>query len=240
MNEVIYSDVSVKLLSDEPVQVNQKGSWTLTFTAGESGLGTGSAVLVSMPHGFTAPQIDTPEAPGYVALGEMRTEAGLALAVGALPGIEPEVVTHSLSVCLIVERTQMRSGESFQLVYGDAFATAFAGSATFHTLVCVDGHAGSERFLPVKNPPVLRVQSGDLAQLEVVAPAGAQPGTPVELRVIGRDDLGNRCAGWRGWFRVEAEDEGVLIPASQRNEDTLGEGVTLDVGLSDRASGVVR
>lgn len=244
MNEIRYAEGRVSLLQSTPVRVNQRGHWTLVFTAGESGLNPGASLLVAVPQGFTAPQIDNPLAPGYVRIAEKTTGAEIALSAGRLPGDSEVDMDGETGIFLIVERAPVKNGESFQLLYGagegEAFASAFAGEAIFGVWICAEGRAEEARFLPLKQQPALQVQSGDLAQLEVIAPSGGQPGTPLEMRAIGRDLLGNRCMGWRGWFRVETSAQGIMVPASQRNEDLTGEGVTLDVGLSDRLSGVVR
>ena len=244
MNNTPYADGVVTILPDDPVTVNQTGTWTLTFTAGENGLGPGSTLRINIPHGFTPPQIDSPRAPGYVQITKKTTQAEFAIAIGRSPGDGPAILTADTGLFLIVERTPVQNGEHFCLSYGSetspVFVSALAGSASFQIWICADPLATGDRFLPLRTWPTLNVVASDLKQLEVIAPSGGQPGTPLEIRVIGRDDLGNRCIGWRGWFRVETDTDGILIPASQRNEDNTGEGVALDVGLSDRLTGSFR
>ncbi len=244
MNDIRYATGRVTLMPATPVQVNQQGRWTLVFTAGEGGWDAGTTMYISMPQGFTAPQIDNPLSPGFVQITEKTTQADVSVAVGRVPGETKEDVNADMGIYLFVERAQIKNNETFHLVYGagdgQAFAPSFAGLASFPVWICVDGRALPDRFLPVKNAPVLPTVARDLGQLEVLAPSGGQAGMPLTMRVIGRDVLGNRCVGWRGWFRMESDVQGVLIPASQRNEDTTGEGALLDVGFSDRLTGVVR
>lgn len=244
MNEIRYATGRVTLAPDTPTQVRQQGRWTLVFTAGEGGWEPGTMLYVSIPQGFTTPQADHPDAPGYVQIAEKTSQAELSVAIGQVPGESEDGVNSEMGIYLFVERAPIKNNESFHLVYGAgeglAFASSFSGMAQFDVWVCADGRAAPPRFLPLKNTPILPVISGALAQLEVIAPSGGKPGIPLVLRVVGRDVLGNRCVGWRGWFRAETDAQGVMIPASQRNEDATGEGVTLDVGFSDRLTGVVR
>ncbi|MFT5369244.1 MAG: hypothetical protein ACI8V2_004219 [Candidatus Latescibacterota bacterium] len=241
MNNATFADGSVTVSPDTAACINQPGRWALTFTAGENGLGLGDVIHIEIPQGFTPPQIDNPNAPGFVTISEKKTEAQFALSVGRVPGETTEDFNSDTGLYLIIEHAPIRNGESFQLLYGagesQAFAPTFSGIVSFTVQIRTQAETN---YLPIRQNPVLTITANKLTQLEVIAPSGGHPGTPLALRVIGRDDINNRCIGWRGWFRVETDAEGVLIPASQRNEDTTGEGVTLDVGLSDRSHGVVR
>ncbi|MBT4140416.1 MAG: DUF3604 domain-containing protein [Candidatus Latescibacteria bacterium] len=244
MNEATFADGTVTLSPDTPVCVNQQGRWTLTFTAGENGLDLGDIIHIEIPQGFTPPQIENPKAPGFITISEKNTEAHFALSVGRVPGETIEDFNSDTGLYIIIERAPIRNGESFQLTYGagesQAFAPTFSGNVAFSVRIRTKDNAAETAYLSIRQNPSLTITAQELTHLEIIAPSGGHPGTPLELRVIGRDDIGNRCVGWRGWFRVETDAEGVLIPASQRNEDTTGEGVTLDVGLSDRSQGIVR
>lgn len=244
MNEATFADGTATLSPDTPIKVNDQGRWTLTFTAGENGLNLGDIVHIEIPHGFTPPQKDNAKAPGFVALGEKTTQAEFALSIGRVPGDSAETFNADTSIYIFIERAPVRNGESFQIIYGagetQAFAPTFSGQVSFEVQIRTRSESADINFEPIRQQPTLTIAANALAHLEVIAPSQGQPGTPLEMRVIGRDDIQNRCIGWRGWFRVETDAEGVLIPASQRNEDTTGEGVALDVGLSDRSKGIIR
>ena len=244
MNEATYADGTATLSPDTPIPIQQQGQWTLTFTAGEHGLGLGDVIHIEIPQGFTPPQTDNPNAPGFVSLAEKTTQANLAISIGRVPGETIEDFNKDTGLYLIVEHAPIRNAESFQLCYGagpaQAFAPTFSGTVSFTIQIRKQSDSDETTFLPIRQQPTLTITAKALAQLEVLAPSAGHPGTPLELRVIGRDEINNRCIGWRGWFRVETDADGVLIPASQRNEDTTGEGVTLDVGLSDRSKGIIR
>ncbi|MDA0711150.1 MAG: DUF3604 domain-containing protein [bacterium] len=242
MNKTTFADATVTVSPDSAIRVNQQGRWELTFTAGENGLGLGDVIHIEIPHGFSPPQMHNPLAPGFITLGKKTTQASFAVSVGRVPGEISEHFNVETGLYLIVEDAPIRNGESFLLSYGSgngkAFAPPLSGLASFAVHILTrDSQTG---YLPIRRNPGVSVVSGDLSHLEVLAPSGGQRSTPLELRVIGRDEANNRCVGWRGWFRIETDAEGILIPASQRNEDLTGEGVTLDVGISDRSSGIVR
>ena len=121
-----------------------------------------------------------------------------------------------------------------------AFASAYAGPAPFQVYICLEGRAFPERFFPIREFPTLEVKSRDLSHFEVTVPSAVEPETPVALRVVARDDLENWSTGWSGWLDVESNTKGVRVPVPQKYEDTEGEGVTVDVSLSDVSDGPVR
>ena len=108
MNDTPYAEGVITILPDDPVTVNQTGKWTLTFTAGESGLELGSTLRIDVPHGFTPPQIGNPHAPGYVQITSKTTQAEFAIAIGRLPGDGPAILTADTGLFLIVERAPVK------------------------------------------------------------------------------------------------------------------------------------
>ena len=178
MAESEVTDGVVTLSPDAPVKIGSLGCWTLTFTAGEADLLPGTAVYMGVPHGFTPPQIDQPEAPGYVALANVPASLSVAVAVGTAPGdslFTALQTDREMGILLFIERGPLRTGEHFQVVYGagsgQAFVSSFAGDAPFQVFVCTNEAADLERFLPVEHAPVLSVLADALAHLEVIAPS---------------------------------------------------------------------
>ena len=143
-----------------------------------------------------------------------------------------------------MERAPLKPSDRLNLVYGAgpgmAFASAYAGPAPFQVYICLEGRAFPERFFPIREFPTLEVKSRDLSHFEVTVPSAVELETPVALRVVARDDLENWSTGWSGWLDVESNTKGVRVPVPQKYEDTEGEGVTVDVSLSDVSDGPVR
>ncbi len=67
MEENDSIDGTATISPDEPVVAGTPGSWTLTYTVGEDGIQPGGAVRLTIPKGFTPPQMDHPGGPGFVS-----------------------------------------------------------------------------------------------------------------------------------------------------------------------------
>ncbi len=223
------------------------GCWTLVFKVGGDTLPPGAAIRISVPHGFTPPQIDDPEAPGYVSVRTSNPAVALVLSVETAWGEGVDAHTgqdRNFGVLLLVERAPLKPEETVTLIYGagpgQVYASPFAGQASFRVSLCPDGRAYPERFFPIRTFPAFDVISEDPHCLEVIAPSQGEAGAPLDLRVMIRDRMGNRCSGWSGWFKVDADAEGVQAPVSQRQEDANGDGILLRVGLPEELKGPVR
>ncbi len=242
-----YAEASASISPDGPVQVGAAGSWSLTFTMWDDTLPPGAAIRISIPHGFTAPQIDSPDAPGYVRASASNPDVRLVLSAepASEGGFDPfKGSDGDAGILVVLDGEALRAEESVSVTYGvgtgAAHASAFCGPARFRMYVCREGGTHRERFVPLAESPALMVSSGGLRRLEVIAPSSGEAGGDLSLCVVGRDALGNRCVGWSGWFSVESDTENLRVPAVQRHDDPNGEGVRLVVGLPDGLSGPVR
>ncbi|HCR15877.1 MAG TPA: hypothetical protein DIU35_00195 [Candidatus Latescibacteria bacterium] len=247
MADVKYADGTVAVTPDNRVGAGDLGEWDLVFTLEEEPLPPGSAIRISMPQGFSPPQIDNPDAPGFVSASGSSGSSSISVSVDPFTAGEFDLHTgqgRTTGVTLYVERAPLKPQDRVTLAYGSsagkAYASSFSGLATFEVFVCTDGRAYPERFFPVSAFPSLEVTSGVPHSLEVSAPSKGEPGSPLALRAILRDRLGNRCVGWTGWFNIECDLPGVHIPASSRQEDHNGEGVLLPVSLGTDVQGVIR
>jgi hypothetical protein len=247
MADTKYADGTATVTPDDRISAGDLGEWNLVFALGEETLPPGSAIRISMPQGFTPPQMDNPEAPGYVSASVNSGTSAITVSVDSSTSGEFDFHTgrgRTGGVTLYVERAPLKPGDRVSLVYGSptgrTYASSFSGRATFEVFVCTDGRAYPDRFFPVRSFPAVEVANGSPHSLEVFAPCKGEPGAPLELRAVLRDRVGNRCTGWTGWFNIECDSPGVHIPASSRQEDEGGEGVLLPVSLGNNVSGVVR
>lgn len=233
-----FAEGTVKLNESRSVPAGEAGSWSVTYSVGESGLSPGSVIRVTIPTGFSAPQTDNPSALGHVSAQTGNIESALSIAVEPVPGeIEEDLREEAgdQAVYLFIERGPMRSGEQVVLNYGDgpgqAYASPYAGPAAFGVWVYSDPDQEDRRYQAVENVPVLDVLPGPVARLEAIAPSLVKPGERFSLRVVARDVLGNRCRGWSGWLSLTAGRTGVRLPPSRRHEDPEGRGVEIELVL---------
>ena len=242
-----YADGLIGITPADPIRAGDLGTWNLVMVLEEETLSPGSAIRISIPQGFSPPQVDNPLAPGFVSATVSSATSAVSLLVDPFTAGEFDLHTgqgRTNGVTLFVERAPLKPGDRVSLTYGSpqgkAFASSFSGKSTFEVYICVDGRAYPERFFPLRVFPSLVVTSGTPESLEVSAPSKGEPGAPLALRAILRDRMGNRCSGWTGWFNILSDSPSVQIPASSRQEDSDGKGVLLPVSLGTDVSGVVR
>lgn len=246
MNEPGISEGRATISPETPIPAGGSGAWTLAYVVGESGLSPGDVLRVTIPSGFSAPQTDSAETPGYVTVASGNIASLFRVAVEPLPGqidLDLREEAGAQAVYLILERGPLRSGETIQLTYGagagKAFASPYAGSAEF--AVWVSRREGDDvSFAPIAVSPAIEVQSGEISVFEAVAPSSVPPDSSYEVRLVARDALGNRCTGWAGWFAVKTESPDVSVPHTQRHEDPTGEGVLLSVQVGAERTEPVR
>ena len=148
-----FAEGTVKLNESRSVPAGEAGSWSVTYSVGESGLSPGSVIRVTIPTGFSAPQTDNPSAPGRVSAQTGNIESALSIAVEPVPGeIEEDLREEAgdQAVYLFIERGPMRSGEQVVLNYGDgpgqAYASPYAGPAAFGVWVYSDPDQEDRRY----------------------------------------------------------------------------------------------
>ena len=198
--------------SPERVQVSRPGRWTIHYEVGELGIAEGGMVYfqVSPFWGWSTPQVNRAEAPGYT---EVSTDAdGVAL--------ELRTLDQQLLGIGVTGRA-LSSGERLTIVYGagpaGARADRFAeGDSRFW--IAVDGDGDGVRKI-LADSPGIEVGSGPASRLLMTLTSTARPGEPVRLTLALLDAVGNallspeRAAerGFTGEIRLEAP-AGMEVP----------------------------
>lgn len=184
-----------RLLADEsgpdPVEAGGEGRWVFEYTAGPEGVAVGGAVYlqVSPFWGWSTPQIEVPEAPGFTTVS---TDA---------EGVElrPATVDRQLLAVEIAGRA-LSAGERIRIDYGaggpGATADRYAerGSPFWFA---VDGDGDGVRGL-VPRPPAVDVVAGPARGIVVTAPSVVRPGAPLRVVIALVDRAGNAFLPWRG------------------------------------------
>ena len=203
----------------DPIQAGGLGTWTLVYEAGPDGIAVGGMLFlqVSPFWGWSTPQVETDQAPGYTAVS---TEAeGVVL--------EAETLGQQL-LGIRVGGRPLASGERVRIVYGagprGARADRYAERAS-RFWISVDGDGDGARGL-LPDSPVTDVAPGAPERLVLTLPSVARPGEALSLTVAVLDGAGN------GWPVVEGEIAldaagGASLPA------------TVALGPEDRGRAVV-
>jgi len=214
-----------------PAVAGGTGTWTLVYEAGPHGVAVGGTVMlqVSPFWGWSTPQTEVPEAPGYTTV-ETAAE-GVTLESGTLDrqllGIE------------VAGRT-LRAGERIRIVYGAGPAGARAdrfAERESRFWIAVDGDGDGVRDF-VEDPPAVDVRPGPPAGLLLHLPATAQPGQEVALTVALVDAAGNAGVDFEGRVAFGEHADSVSLPRHVQIE--AGDGGATRVPLRVEEEGIVR
>ncbi len=167
-----------------PARAGAFGRWTIHYQAGELGVAEGGMVFlqVSPFWGWSTPQVERPQAPGYT---EVSTAA---------EGVEltPRTLDQQLLGIAVAGRALSR-GEQLKIVYGAGPAGARAdrfAERDSRFWIAVDGDGDGVRKVLADSPGV-DVGPGPAARLLLTLPSTARPGQSVRLTVAVLDAVGN-------------------------------------------------
>lgn len=210
------------------------GRFRLRFRAGSHGIAVGGALYlqVSPFWGWSDPQVQNPEAPGYT---RVSTPA---------PGVElsPALVDQQLLGITIGGRA-LAAGEEVEIVYGAGTSRArvdrFAEEGS-RFWIAVDGDGDGVRKI-LADSPAVDVGPGRPAGLWSTLPSTARPGERVRLTLAVLDPLGNAGIELEGEIRlrfVEGEEHVSGLPETLQLEP--GEKGVASLELRAESPGVVR
>jgi hypothetical protein len=166
------------------VGAGDSAMWTLVYEAGPEGVAVGGMVLlqVSPFWGWSTPQVEAQDAPGYTTVS---TDAeGVVL--------EPETLGQQLLGVRVGGRP-LEPGEQVRVVYGagpqGARADRYAERES-RFWIAVDGDGdGVRQLLP--DSPVVEIGPGPPARLILTVPSVARPGEVLPLTLAVLDAAGN-------------------------------------------------
>jgi hypothetical protein len=185
-------------------EVWEPGRWEFLFAAGEQGVADGGWVYfqVSPFWGWSTPQVERPERPGYTTVA---TDAEAVT-------LEPRTLDQQLLGIQVTGR-RLEPGAPISLVYGagdiGAFPDDYAeGRSPFW--FAVDGDGDGVRGL-LDDTPTVAVRAGPVELLILTLPSTARAGDSVRLHLAFLDASGNAGVDLAGEVELETELEG---PAS--------------------------
>ncbi len=206
------------------------GTWTLTYTAGEKGVGTGGAIRIytDSDSDRATPQLDDPTGADYLTV-----DAPKEARVGVL-------VQSVMSLSLTVNGRALAPGERVRVTYGDTrgggpgFRAQTFAEARHYFWVDVDAGDGNAVTLP--DPPALRIVGGDAETLAINAPSIVARGEAFRIQVKAEDAWGNPAA-YRG--EVTFDSGAVRVPENVTFDRADG-GVRWIEGCIAQAEGILR
>jgi hypothetical protein len=193
------------LESAEPERPHASGRsrFRFAFEVGPLGIATGGAITlqVSPFWGWSTPQVEVPEAPGYT---QVHADA---------EGVELEAETLGEQLLGIRNRGRpLAAGERVRIDYGSgpegATADRFAERGSLFW-IAVDGDGdGVRKLLP--DPPAVDVLPGPAARLVVHVPGVARPGEEVAVTLAVLDEKGSTGLPFEGELRLASSAPATL------------------------------
>ena len=208
-----------------PVPIGSRGDFAITFTVGEAGVVAGGYVLlqVSPWWGWTEPQTEAPEAPGYVQATTSFDDPSF------------EVTALPLNRVLAFSRERrFEPDDTITFRYGNARVDKFAeAEELFQVFVDADGdgHAAC-----IAQPPTLTILPGEAQRLVVNAPSIVPPGDPIEITAAAVDALGNWADLPQGMYVLKASRDGKPLDADAPK--VASDKKSLSVRFTPREAGV--
>ncbi|MFH1845808.1 MAG: CehA/McbA family metallohydrolase [bacterium] len=218
--------------STMPAVCSSAGRWIIIYQAGPHGISPEGAIFLQISPfwGWTTPQPDFPDRPGYT------------WAVTSAEGAELELETVGQQLLAIwIGGRGLVEGERVRIVYGGtesgrSLADRFAEhDSPFWIAVDGDGD-GIRRVLP--GSPTVDVVAGHPAQLLVTVPTTARPGDSVSMNVAVLDRMGNAGFPFEGEISFSEPTAGLELPA--KIEFEAKDGGRQRVVVTVRSEGIFR
>jgi hypothetical protein len=192
---------------DGAVQASHPGRWTIVYEAGELGVAEGGGIYlqVSPFWGWSSPQPDYPDGPGYT---EVSTAAeGITLV--------PRRLVEQLMMVEVRGRA-LAAGERVRFDYGAGTLGARADSyaeVDSRFWIAVDGDGDGVRGV-LPDSPGVPVLPGPPALLVVTLTSAARPGEPVRLTAAVLDPRASAGPEVEGTIELLDPPAGLELPAS--------------------------
>jgi len=197
---------------EAPIRVEERGTWTIVFTAGPDGIAVGGGVVlqVSPFWGWSPPQSFDARAPGYTSVTSSDPSVHVT--------VRENTALHWIQA--VVAGAPLAPGQTITFVYGDTGdgenPTAAAAADRFaereeELLVKVDGD-GDGYYTAIERSPRLEVRAAPASHLVITGPSLVRPGEAVELRVAALDFRMNRAEDFTGLVRLRSLEAGLEHP----------------------------
>ena len=192
----------------DDVIAGSRGTWRLTYTAGQSGIQPGGRIRIYCDSDTdrALPQFGDPSGPEYTT-------------ITAPDGVQVDALVQPFkTLVLTVHGAPLNPGDCIVILYGD---TSGGGpgyrSQTFledrHTYDVSVALTAEDTFHPLSHSPSQTIVGGDIDQLVVVAPSTAVVGRPCRLLLKAEDAWGNPATLFRG--RISLTCDGLDLPQSE-------------------------
>ena len=213
----------LEIMTAGPLLAGSRASIALRYTAGPKGLKKGGSLRITIPHGFTTPQVDEFYKEGFVTVGCPKEGVSLA------PGVVSKIfcayraeLGHSgalgKNIFVRLEQGELLEGEIIEITYGDISyygseswgprpprVPELSGIFEFTAAVDCDGSKAGPvtGYYLLPDSPKLAVLPQRTRRLIALAESNTEEKERVRLKVIQVDRYLNPVQAEAGEFKVE-------------------------------------
>jgi len=238
LREETGSGIGRATIKPNYVTAGSRSSFELTYFVGEKGLKTGGSIRITIPHGFTTPQVDEFYKDGFVTAESSREGVTLTCrVVSKIFCAYRSELGHSgawgKSLFVDLDEGELFEGDFIKVIYGNVLyygaedwgpkpprVTELSGTHEFTVAVDSDGtrSAPVTGYYLLPHSPVVTVLPDEPKTLIPVVPSNIEPGQEISLHIVMVDQYLNP---------VKVKDGGFLAKASlQISEEEITEGRT--------------
>jgi hypothetical protein len=205
LREEIGKDIGfAKIEPSKPVIANSRNSWVLTYYIGKVGLKKGGSMRVTIPHGFTVPQIDEFYKEGFVTVKCSRKEISLLMHVEsrifcAYCSELSHSGTFGKSLFIKIKNGNLIEKDFINIIYGNVTfygnepwgpkkpkVPEVSGKYEFTIAVDPDGKKSGPvtGYFLLKKSPIVTILPGKLKEIIPVAPSNIELEQEVPVYII--------------------------------------------------------
>lgn len=188
-----------------PFPVGSRQNFEIDFTVGEAGIAPGGFIMLQISPwwGWSDPQSDHPDRPGFVEIAPSFSEPDLKLKIYPLKRVVVFSTTKSIPagsrikfICRNFRIDRFAEGEELFQIFTDGDG---------------DGHSAS-----ITGTPIIQITAREPDHLKVTGPAIVQPGEEITIQAVPLDRQGNWGKLPVGTYRLTVSRDGK--PAVKRGK----------------------
>lgn len=238
-NEAISTTNGTAIIDPaDSVPANAPGIWTISYTAGPDGIAEGGSVRFEIPYGFTMPQFEFVNDPGYCRVECSRQDVELKMSYDPPVPLPEErffyVTRWGRMVYVQVQGAALEERDRIDFIYGErknsapgAWAQHFAAEVEFTVATDVDGTRSAKfsGYTLVSEQPGVRVIAAEPVETVLYAPSIVQMGETFDVKIVVEDENRNAARSPNSEYIVESVDGAVQTVGTAEDEFCATAGV---------------
>ena len=209
------------------IKARDWGVWQIEYTVGSKGIAIGGGIRITIPHGFSVPQIVYRAGDGYVTASCSRKDVRLEIIMNEeLPSSKKGyygvdwVTYHGKNFTVRVREGCLVKSNKIMISYGirdfsqGCQAQHFSATVEFTVAVDFDGKGSAPYtgFYRLRDQPILEVVGRKINKFNVVTPSIVRPGERFSVLVTPVDSYINVASNYTGEIHFKSTSRKATLP----------------------------